>query len=147
MCAFCSFLAMPASLLFLFVNSVTRSPCWLDISPFLILATLLLFLLFILHISLFYIFFVPFLGYFLFFSSCFVCPSVSLFFVIFNFSIHLCSLGSSLLLPFYSLLSISWVYVSPSLISCNSLSWHIFSCMFVCVLFCVFVKAPPNPFQ
>lgn len=138
MCALCSFLATPASLLFLFVNSVTHSPCWFDILPFLILATLLLFLLFIVHISLFYIFFVPFLGHFLFFSPCFVCPSVSLFFVVFSFSIHLCSLGSSLVLPFYSLLSISLVYVSPSSISCNSLSLHIFcACVCVCALLCV----------
>lgn len=100
--------------------------------------TLLLFLLFIVHISLFYIFFVPFLGHFLF-SPCFVCPSVSLFFVVFSFSIHLCSLGSSLVLPFYSLLSISLVYVSPSWFHAILSPCIFCACVCVCV-FCVFCK-------
>lgn len=132
--AFCSFLAMPASLLFLFVNSVTCSPCWFDISPFLILATLLLFLLFILHISLFYMFFVSFLGHFLFFPHA-LCAPVSLC----DFQFQHSSLFSWFFSPFAFLFTFEY-FLSLCLPLFDFMQFsllHVFVCMCVCTLVCV----------
>lgn len=116
---------------FLFVN-------WLSLSPLVRLTFYLFLILFLLYLG-FLFSTCPFCLSWAIYSlySCSVCFCVSCF-LWFSISPVLSILVSSLLFPFYWILRLSassWVYVSPSLMSCTLLSLHIF-CACVCLLMC-----------
>ncbi|XP_044090657.1 uncharacterized protein LOC122896606 [Neovison vison] len=92
--------------------------------------------------SCFFYYYLTFLFSVYFFCLCWAIFSFfpahsSLFFVIFHFSIHLCSLVSFLISPFCLPLSVSaplYVCVPSSLTLCHPLSLHI---LCICVVMCV----------
>ena len=135
MCALCSFLAMPASLPFLFVNSVTHSPCWFDISPFLILATLCCFY----SLSCIFLFstYSLYLSWAIFSFFPMLCVPQCLF-VLCGFQFQHSSLFSWFFSHFAFLFSFEYFFsLCLPLFDFMQFSLHIFLCIFVCV--CSFV--------